>query len=291
MKQYKFLHKIYKFRNKTKVRIDKSSLKTYNLGRVINMFFETNDFSANQIAAFEFNWSRQRSTSGLRPYHALSIRLKGNAEFIHKDKTVKVTTGDILFVPAFYDYTLDSEDEELLVIHFNSPDNLPKTIKKFTPKNKSFYERYFYEIYSSWTKKQSGYQHECRHYFHKLVMHIEREYKHGKLQNPNKKIAQTLEYIHSNFTDQLLTVSSLAKRCNVSETYFRKLFFENYQITPLEYINNLRTEYAIELLESGYYNVTEVAEKCGFGNAYYFSTFIKKRTGHSPKKFIKEYEI
>ena len=83
----------------------------------------------------------------------------------------------------------------------------------------------------------------------------------------------------------------MAKRCNVSETYFRKLFFENYQITPLEYINNLRTEYAIELLESGYYNVTEVAEKCGFGNAYYFSTFIKKRTGHSPKKFIKEYEI
>ena len=122
-------------------------------------------------------------------------------------------------------------------------------------------------------------------------MHIEREYKHGKLQNPNKKIAHTLEYIHSNFTDQLLTVSSLAKRCNVSETYFRKLFFENFQITPLEYINNLRTEYAIELLESGYYNVTEVSEKCGFGNAYYFSTFIKKRTGHSPKKFIKEYEI
>ena len=98
------------------------------------MFFETNNFSVCSISAFTLNWGTKIETSGTRPYHALSFRIKGDAKFITETDTITVKTGDIVFVPAFYNYTLDSGDEEVCVIHFSSNEKLPLKIKKFSPK-------------------------------------------------------------------------------------------------------------------------------------------------------------
>ena len=65
-----------------------------------------------------------------------------------------------------------------------------------------------------------------------------------------------------------------------------EFFVKNYSATPLKYINDLKLNYAKELLRSSYYTVSEVAEKCGFENVYYFSLFMKKRTGKSPSQFL-----
>ena len=74
----------------------------------------------------------------------------------------------------------------------------------------------------------------------------------------------------------------------MSDTYFRKLFVQEHHITPQCYINRLRLEMATELLRTGYYSVSEVAERCGFNSACYFSTFIKKETGLSPLQYRKQ---
>ena len=74
----------------------------------------------------------------------------------------------------------------------------------------------------------------------------------------------------------------------MSETYFRKLFEKHYGCSPLTYINQRRLDYAIELLKTKYYTVAEVSEKCGFSTPYYFSSFVKKKTGHPPIDLIKE---
>ena len=95
---------------------------------------------------------------------------------------------------------------------------------------------------------------------------------------------RAVEYIHEHFCDRDLTVELLAKMCSMSDTYFRKLFKQRFKVTPLKYINDLKVKYATELLRSGYYTVTEAAEKCGFDNVYYFSLFIKKETGLSPSQ-------
>ena len=251
------------------------------------MFFETNDFSISSISAFKFCWGTKVAISSVRPYHALSFRIKGNAKFIHDKDVVSVKTGDIVFVPAFYNYTLDSGDEEVCVIHFECDRKLPQKIKKFTPEATSYYEKQFDELYNVWSKKQLGFEYECKSIFYRIVMHIEKDLANSKTDLTNNKILRTTEYIHENFTDQSLTVEKLANYSNISETYFRKLFLSNYGTTPLDYINKLRLNYAIELLSSGYYTVNEVSEKCGFSTPYYFSAFIKKQTNKSPIQFKK----
>ena len=97
-------------------------------------------------------------------------------------------------------------------------------------------------------------------------------------------MSDVVDFIHEHFCERDLTVESLAKMCSMSDTYFRKLFKKRFAVTPLKYINQLKVDYAVELLQSGYYTVSEVAEKTGFDNVYYFSLFIKKETGKPPSQ-------
>ena len=80
-------------------------------------------------------------------------------------------------------------------------------------------------------------------------------------------------------------MDQLAVQCGMSSTYFRKQFSSVFHTTPLKYINQLRLTYAEELLQSDYYTIEEIAEKCGFNNINYFSLFIKKQTGYPPSVY------
>jgi AraC-like DNA-binding protein len=250
------------------------------------MFFNTSDFTVDELSVFRFDWDPQRTPSSFRPYHALSFRLKGDARFICDTQTVTVQTGDILFIPAHSKYILESGEEQVCVIHFTSARPLPVQIQKFTPGFPTFFEQCFLELYQAWTRKLPGYEHECRSLFHKLIMHLEREYHSSKNACKYPQILQATKYLHEHFTDPNLTVSSLAADYHISDTYFRRLFLEVHRVTPLVYLNRLKREYALSLLQSGYYTVSETAEKCGFANQYYFSTFIKRETGFAPSALI-----
>ena len=51
----------------------------------------------------------------------------------------------------------------------------------------------------------------------------------------------------------------------------------------LEYLHEIRLNHAICLLEETSMPVAEVARECGFSDAAYFSRFIRKKTGKSPR--------
>lgn len=252
------------------------------------MFFETERFNINILSVHQLKWEKRSDNSDTRPYYALSFRVLGDAEFVHKNGINKVSTNDIVFVPSFCRYKLNSENEHLFVIHFESNDTLPTQIKSFTPENPAYFKRKFEELYTVWSKKQTGYIHECNSIIYRILMHIEREYLHTKHSAADERLNEAVDFIHDNFTKGDFSIDELAQLCNMSGTYFRKLFMKKYQMTPLEYINKLKTQYATELLKSNYYTVSEIAEKCGFQNIYYFSSFIKKATGISPINIAKK---
>jgi len=246
------------------------------------MFFETESFNINILSVHELEWEKRSDNSGTRPYHALSFRVLGNAEFVYENGVNKVSTNDIVFVPSYCQYKLNSENEHLFVIHFQSNDMLPSKIKSFTSENPAYFKRKFEELYTVWSKKQAGYIHECNSIFYRILMHIEREYLHTKYSVTDERLKEAIDFIHDNFTKSDFSIDELAGLCNMSGTYFRKLFMKEYKTSPLSYINKLKLNYALELLKSGYYTVSEVSDKCGFRNIYYFSSFIKKETGVSP---------
>lgn len=249
------------------------------------MFFNTNDFDVKIISLLELNWEKTNKSSGVRPFHALSFRLNGDAVFYHHTTKTIVKSGDIVFVPAHYPYTLTSGKEHLFVIHFITDTPLPNTITSFSPQNFPYFARKFEELYLAWHKKELSYEYECKSIFYKLITNIERNYAQKHLTSHNDdRISEIIDYIHENYTSENLSVEKLAAMSNISCTYLRKLFHKHFNVSPQKYINNLKVKYAIELLQSGYYSVCEVSDICNFQNVHYFSAFIKKETGVSPSK-------
>ncbi len=70
----------------------------------------------------------------------------------------------------------------------------------------------------------------------------------------------------------------------MSEVNFRRAFREYMGVSPIDYRNALRLEYAGRLLRSGEYNVSEAAELSGFSNISFFIRSYKKKYGHTPKR-------
>ncbi len=99
------------------------------------------------------------------------------------------------------------------------------------------------------------------------------------------------EYMRENVYKDI-KMSDIAEKANISEVYFRRLFKEKYNLSPLEYIEEMRMSKAKEMLLSDEnINITEIAESCGFFSVYAFSRAFKNMVGMSPAKFRKFYTV
>lgn len=104
-------------------------------------------------------------------------------------------------------------------------------------------------------------------------------------------IIPAIKYIESNYQNPKLSNAALAKKCNISEVYFRKIFTETYKTTPKQFIVDMRINKAKQLLSDGILNIGAVAEKCGFSNQYHFCRLFKEKTGLTPTEYMKQHRI
>lgn len=261
------------------------------IGGMILMFFSKNFLSINPIAVLEINRNNYATRVDGRSFHALSYRIIGDAVLNDSHGKNVVETGDLLFVPANLDYTTRNNEENMIVIHFLCDGKVFDRIIKFTPKTPLYFEKKFKKLLQVWTKKNFGYEYECLGIIYSILAMIEKDSADFTIFDKHKKLSEVVEYIGENFSNPTLSVGELASMCQMSETFFRKVFKENMGISPLKYINNLRLRSAVELLSSDYYSISEISEKTGFNSVYYFSTFIKKETGFSPNELRKYPDI
>jgi len=104
------------------------------------------------------------------------------------------------------------------------------------------------------------------------------------MDNVREEIAYIEKYIHSNL-DKELTVASVAKVANMSESYFSHVFKKEMGQSFTNYVNSVRINQAKEFLLKSDLKINEIAAEVGLENANYFSTLFKKYTGKSPNQF------
>lgn len=110
----------------------------------------------------------------------------------------------------------------------------------------------------------------------------------------NHALYRALKYIEHHISDPELTNSLIAQNSHISEVYFRKLFSEKYNISPKQYILDIRIQKAKQLLTDPSYSVSSISELCGFSSVYTFSRCFKEKTGISPTEYARQnrtYEI
>lgn len=101
------------------------------------------------------------------------------------------------------------------------------------------------------------------------------------------KIYSAGVYIAEHFAEPL-DCNYLAKLCFLSTSQFYNLFNKQFNMTPLQYRDNLIVKKAKVLLKLEEITISEISEILGFADVAYFSRFFKKHVGMSPSIFAKK---
>ncbi|HEY5586967.1 MAG TPA: PocR ligand-binding domain-containing protein [Ruminiclostridium sp.] len=110
--------------------------------------------------------------------------------------------------------------------------------------------------------------------------------------NENKKLINhdhiilrpALEYIEKNYMRNI-GLDSMASLCNISSSYFSKLFNKVAEDNFANYINKIRINKAKEILEKGDVPITNIALDLGFEDSGYFIKVFKKMEGMTPSAY------
>lgn len=137
--------------------------------------------------------------------------------------------------------------------------------------------------------KNPYYQHLVIMYYAELLILIHRYMEEVHLPLcTNKAIRQAVTYMRSNYLSPI-AINQVADHVGVSERYLRTLFTTNLNQSPLEYLNRIRVQKAIELLQNTDLSVKEVCFQCGFQSPQYFSRLFKRQTGVAPHTITKSH--
>jgi AraC-like DNA-binding protein len=96
------------------------------------------------------------------------------------------------------------------------------------------------------------------------------------------------DYIHSHVQEPL-SVHEIAAIANVSPRALQAGFKRYLNLTPLEYLRNVRLDLAHELLTGtgGAANVTDIALRCGFSDLSKFAAYYRQRFGRHPSATLR----
>ncbi len=108
---------------------------------------------------------------------------------------------------------------------------------------------------------------------HKLPMHLD----------------NAITYIRDNFRNKI-TVKSIAKGVNLSESHLFSVFKKEIGISPITYLNNYRLSVAADELIKTDKTVVEIADIVGIGDSVYFNKMFRKAYQMSPSKYRKLYK-
>lgn len=93
---------------------------------------------------------------------------------------------------------------------------------------------------------------------------------------------QALNYIRK--CNGCCSVLEIAQACNISKSALNQIFKKETGQTPFEYKQNLRLEWAKQLLQTTELSVQEVALRIGFQSTEYFRKVFKKHFSVFPRK-------
>lgn len=102
----------------------------------------------------------------------------------------------------------------------------------------------------------------------------------------DKIISDAVKYIYYNYNKDI-SLDDIAKKFNLSKSYFSRKFKAVTGFGYKEYITSVRLKKACDLLLDTDDSITEIAEKCGFNDSNYFGDAFRKVKGVSPNKYRK----
>lgn len=102
----------------------------------------------------------------------------------------------------------------------------------------------------------------------------------------DKTVLSAMDFINKN-TDKKLSIDGICRQVGTNPSTLNFKFRREFDISVGEFIISAKIRQAKKLLLGTNYSVSEIANRCGYDNIYYFSLAFKNNTGYTPTEFRK----
>lgn len=148
------------------------------------------------------------------------------------------------------------------------------------------FDEIFQSLISEYTEKDLEYTTMILHHFLGSFTH-EKQFA-GAGDPPFEDLTSRAITFMKQHMSKKVSLDNMANHCEVSVSHFCLLFKRKTSHTPVEFLNNLRIQQACQLLDLTNLNISEISEKLGFSDPFYFSRVFKKSIGLSPRDYRKQ---
>jgi AraC-type DNA-binding domain-containing proteins len=104
----------------------------------------------------------------------------------------------------------------------------------------------------------------------------------------NDRLSKVKVFVDCNFIKHI-SIDEISRHINMNRSSFCIFFKKRTGITFTDYVNKVRLEHAIKLLNKGGKSISEVCWESGFKNLANFSRLFKKQYGIAPSKYCNKY--
>ncbi len=120
-----------------------------------------------------------------------------------------------------------------------------------------------------------------------LILRHKEQHGHGA-PSVREQIAKSVEFMKGHLSEPL-KVATLAALVNLSRSHYTTLFRRVTGYSPLSYLNHLRMQRAVQMLNSPDLPIKQISDQLGFSEQFYFSRAFSKMHNHSPTDHRRRY--
>ena len=95
-------------------------------------------------------------------------------------------------------------------------------------------------------------------------------------------VIEAQKYINRNYSNETLSITEIANKIGISQTYLTRLLKKELGMTFIDYLTYVRIKNSIILMEDPEIRIYEIAELVGYSTQHYFSNVFKKHMGMAP---------
>lgn len=229
-----------------------------------------------------------RGSCACRPSHALIFKKSGESTYQFSNRCYTLSAGEAMFIPQgeCYTYGKSSQVDSLcIIINFHGQISNPQPAV-YPLADFLDFDHLCHQLHKASLGDSSVDRYRLYRLFYQALETICETHRTGYLQGKSSLLLEpAIAYLQEHLFDPALKIGKLHTFCNISDTYFRKLFITRFGVSPKQYVLRKRLQKAKALLDHGeYHSISRVAALCGFEDPLYFSKLFHQRYGYPPSK-------
>ena len=96
------------------------------------------------------------------------------------------------------------------------------------------------------------------------------------------------KYVDEHFSEVDFSLDLLGNELKYNKKYLSTVFKKHVGVGIVDYLHSVRIQHACTMLHQGFSSVSDVAFRCGYSDAQYFSKVFKNRMDASPRAYMEK---